>query len=47
MYSASVLDIEGCPGLGFGITGTNHDAVVDCLDPSCHKLGKIQHLPPY
>ena len=38
MYSASVLDIERCPGLGLRIASADDDAVVECLDPSCHKL---------
>ena len=41
VYSASVLDIEGCPGLGLRIASTDDDAVVDRLDPSCYKLGVI------
>ena len=41
VYPASVLNVEGCPWLGLRVASTNDDAVVDCLNPSCHKLGDI------
>ena len=41
VYSASVLDVEGCPRLGLRVASTDDDAVVECLDPSRHKLGGI------
>ena len=41
MYSASVFDVERCPGLGLRVASTDDDAVVECLNPSRHKLGGI------
>lgn len=33
-----MLDIEGCTRLGLGVTSADSDAIIDRLDPSCHKL---------
>jgi hypothetical protein len=37
----SVKDEAWCARLGLRITGTNSDAIIYVLDPSCYKLGRI------
>jgi len=38
VYAATVFNVEGRTGLGFGVAGADHNAVVECLEPSCDKL---------
>lgn len=34
----AMFDVEGGAGLRFGVAGTDHNAVVEGLEPSCNKL---------
>ena len=38
MYSAALFVVERRIGLGLRITGADCDAIVESLQPSCHKL---------
>ena len=38
MDTSAMLVVEGSAGLGFGVAGTDHDAIVDGLEPSCYEL---------
>lgn len=34
----AMFDVEGSTGLGFGVAGADHYAIVEGLEPSCDKL---------
>ncbi len=38
VYAAAVFNVEGRTGLGFGVAGADHYAIVEGLEPSCDKL---------